>query len=59
MTKTGKDSKIIWQSISLLGMLLAPVLLLYPSTKSGNTFLEIAGYAVMIFAMVIPLGLKK
>lgn len=59
MTKTEKNPKLLWQCISLLGMLLAPALFLYPGAKSGNILLGIVGYAVMIFSMLIPLRLKK
>jgi len=57
--ETKKDTKMIWQSISLLGMLLAPGVLLYPGAKSGSSGLVLLGYLVLIFCMAIPLFLKK
>lgn len=55
---TKRYSKLLWQSISLLGMLLAPALLLYPGVKIQSNFLKILGYFVLIFSMLIPLRLK-
>lgn len=53
-----KNYKKVWQSVSLIGMLAAPVLFLYPGAK-GNTGLEVFGYLVLVICMVIPLVLKK
>lgn len=50
---------MIWQSISLLGMLLAPGLLLYPGAKYGNSALLVVGYIILMCCMLIPLLLKK
>lgn len=49
-----KSMKLWWNSASLILMLLAPPLLLYPGAR-GNPNLEVAGYAVLIGAMLIPL----
>lgn len=57
--ETKKDTKMIWQSIALLGMLLAPGVLLYPGTKNGSSVLVVLGYLVLVCCMLIPLFLKK
>lgn len=58
-SKPKKNTKMIWQSISLLGMLLAPGLLLYPGAKYGNSALLVVGYIILMCCMLIPLLLKK
>lgn len=54
-----KNTKMIWQSVSLLGMLLAPALLLYPGARSNSSGLIVFGYLILIACMLIPLFLKK
>lgn len=49
-----KSKKIIYQGVSLLGMLLAPPLLLYPGAKSFPGLMTV-GYLVLGLCMIIPL----
>ncbi|MGB9661180.1 MAG: hypothetical protein ACPL5F_04075 [Moorellaceae bacterium] len=49
-----KQKRLLWQSISLVLMLLSPPLLLYTGAK-GNPALELIGYIVLGASMIIPL----
>ncbi|WP_338823363.1 hypothetical protein MHOCP_15770 [Moorella humiferrea] len=52
---SAKKSKKLWlNSASLILMLLAPPVLLYPGA-TGSPGLEILGYIILIGAMLIPL----
>ncbi len=57
--KKKKNYKLLWQGISLVGMLAVPALVLYPAAELGNKALLAAGYVLLAGAMVIPLVLKK
>lgn len=54
-----KDYKMLWQGISLLGMLLVPALIMYPGAEAKNSTLIGLGYILLAFCMAIPLFLKK
>ncbi|MGB4504837.1 MAG: hypothetical protein WBI44_08075 [Syntrophaceticus sp.] len=59
MVESKKNTKMIWQGISLLGMLLAPALLLYPGAKNNSSGVIVLGYIILVLCMLIPLFLKK
>ncbi|MGB9793147.1 MAG: hypothetical protein ACPLTR_11345 [Thermacetogeniaceae bacterium] len=54
-----KDYKMLWQGISLLGMLLVPALIMFPGAEAKNSGIIALGYILLAFCMAIPLFLKK
>ncbi|HHW41713.1 MAG TPA: hypothetical protein GXX19_11325 [Syntrophomonadaceae bacterium] len=54
-----KNYKMLWQGISLLGMLLVPALVMYPGAEAKSNGIMALGYILLVFCMLIPLFLKK
>lgn len=52
------SNALMLKGISLLLMLLAPPLLLYPGAVNGNSALQVIGWIVLVGAMIIPLRIK-
>ena len=52
---SGKKSSPTLLGFALLGMLIAPPLLLYPAVIKENVALEVVGYLVLVVSMLIPI----
>ncbi|MGB3995861.1 MAG: hypothetical protein WBK71_04325 [Acetomicrobium sp.] len=52
---SGKKSSPVLLGFALLGMLIAPPLLLYPAVIKENVALEVIGYPVLVISMLIPI----
>jgi len=53
VAKKGSNQTVL--GLSLLGMLIAPPLLLYPGATHQNVALETVGYLVLIISMLVPI----
>jgi len=53
MAKKGSNQTVL--GLSLLGMLIAPPLLLYPGAVHQNVSLEAVGYLVLVISMLVPI----
>ena len=52
---SGKKSSPVLLGFALLGMLIAPHILLYPAVIKDNVALEVIGYLVLVISMLIPI----